>query len=213
MAALQDGSWLSTPGLYQTCINSLCAADPTLRKCNNKAIERGMPRVVILEAQDEAIAHKLEITDPDELKVHFNQRTLETDPDRRLIYIVEGLSPAVVDILGSNFMIHPAFFKDHNKVSGKNETILPSIAVAKDYVNMEYSELIVLPSGIRTSVGIRCAQTTRKVAVTRVFGDFSPTAMLSRRCSLWSSSETSSRGWNGTLRSFLSRSLPLSWAD
>jgi hypothetical protein len=115
---------------------------------------------------------------------------------------MEGLSPAFVGVLGTRFMMHPAFFRDHNKVSKSQfndrgeEILLPSIAAGKDYACLKYSELVTLPPGIKDGVGIRCAETTRKVAVTRVFGEVSLVSMLSRKCSFWSCPGTPAGGWN-----------------
>ncbi|KAM6513511.1 hypothetical protein FALCPG4_015918 [Fusarium falciforme] len=208
MATSEDGSWLSTPGPYQDFIKSLCAADPTLRKRDRKAIKRGIPwpgctpRLVVLDVQGEAISRHLETSDLDEIQKHFELRKSETTLGRRMIYILEGLSPAFVGVLGSYLMMHPAFFANHNRVSRAavnhrgEENLLPSIAAGKDHVCLKYSELVALPAGFGQGSGIHCAETGRQISTTRTFGDFSEILMLSRKCSFWSCSTTPEGGWN-----------------
>ncbi|KAH8646427.1 hypothetical protein BGZ61DRAFT_488276 [Ilyonectria robusta] len=187
MATSEDGSWLSTPGSYQDFIKSLCWADPTLRKRDRKAIKRGVPwpgctpQLVVLDVQGETISRDLETSDPDKIREHFELRKSETNPGRRMIYMLEGLSPAFIGVLGSRFMMHPTFFANHNRVSRAavnhrgEENLLPSIAAGKDHVCLKYSELVALPVG---------------------FGEFSEISMLSRKCSFWSCSTTPAGGWD-----------------
>lgn len=198
------------PGPYQDLVKALCGADPTLRHPDRKAVKRNvpwpgcLPRLVVLKVQGDHITRELETRDPSYLQKHFEQRKSEKCSDQRLIYILEGLSPEFVGVLGGQFMMHPSFFTDHKLVSRAavdhrgEEILLPSMAAARDHICLKYTELLPLPNTVNAEFGLRCAETGRHLAITRMYGEFSQIVALSRKCSFWHSTSQKG-GWDGML--------------
>ena len=206
-----DGSWVSTPGPYQDLVKSLCAADPGLLKRDSGAIKRQAPwptpnrRVLALDVQADGKVSSPVVFNLDQAQNLGSYLTERTLPDLRTIYILEGLSPDFIAVLGEHFRLHPSVFVDHQRVSVSavhhrgDENLLPT--AGRDHVTFRFSELYTLPSTIETKAGIYCPDTGRYVGVTRTYGELSDAAALGRKCSFWSASREgpAGPGWDGKL--------------
>jgi len=203
--APREGEWLCPPGPYQELIKSLIPADPRLRQRDSKTDRHGThggnatQRIVHLTLQGSAKSFQQtgEWSDLTAFRKDYldsSTASTGTNPSQNIL-LVEGISPDLVDALGTHFNIHPSFFVDHETISvfsvHPQEMVdpftLPSIANWKagaKGVTLKYFE----PLGIDPclpSFSTWCAHTDRHVAVFRVRGKIHPVVVVRRKCSIW----------------------------
>lgn len=205
-----DGEWLCPQGEYQSLVKALCASDPRLRHRDPKCVNQGTPwpprneRVnglrlgaagsfenVYQWAKDDQPKHDF-FTD-------LRQGAVVDSKDRNVL-LVEGLSPSMIEALGTTFGIHPSFFVDHERVgvfSGHHDqnsglTTLPHYPKWLDGNNaltLKYYEVLNLTQGVDTFV-MSCAESGRHVGAFRLNGWISPTVVVRRKCSIWTRTHT-----------------------
>ncbi|EWG53289.1 hypothetical protein FVEG_11752 [Fusarium verticillioides 7600] len=203
-----DGSWLSAPGPYRDLIRSLCASRPDLRS-RDETNESDWPptcynpRIVALEVQGNSVHECLETSDPRELDQHFQEYKAKKSAKRRIIYILEGLNPEFISILGGHLMIHPILFTDHlwwKSVSSTGHNI-DNIALAisaQDYICFEYPENFWLNADDNSSYQSNCLKTGR-IIIKNVLEEDYVSLTVDRKCSFWSSMLSANGGWNAVI--------------
>lgn len=189
-------------GQYASLVQRLCDADPRLRKRDTKAVSQGTPwpplsrgRVINVCAGKDKI-FRVEQDWSDAAAFVADLKTgVALDERKNNILLVEGLSPTVIDGLGSRFNINPSFFVDHERVVVFNERhdgcsdypTLPHSIRWKAGTNglmlryFEVMELNPVPDDFRMS----CADTGRHIGAVRTRGRISPVAIVRRKCSIW----------------------------
>jgi hypothetical protein len=104
----------------------LCSADPLVKepKQSTPSIisiwrpwQRAWPRVVALRLDSSgSFGTATEYQDSEVLRSHFNQRRHLNTTSQRSVYILESLGSEFAAVLGSHFQLHPALFKDHERL-------------------------------------------------------------------------------------------------
>jgi len=71
---------------------------------------KGLAQVVLLEATASGVAEfeKRDFRNTSDLRKHF-ENDITAIPKRR-IYVMEGLAPDYIDVIGSHFFMDPSFF-------------------------------------------------------------------------------------------------------
>lgn len=100
-----NGSWLSSNGPYQTTIEQCIALNPGLMKADprNEDMETraGTSRLVLIELPykktngDETVQRAFETAS--EVEAHFEE---QVDPSIHRVYLLEGLDPDFVQLVG-----------------------------------------------------------------------------------------------------------------
>lgn len=201
-----DGSWLSAPGPYRDLIRSLCASRPDLRS-PDKTNESEWPptcykpRIVALEMQGNSVRECLESSDLRELDQHFREYKAKESAKKRIIYLLEGLDPEFISILGGHLMIHPILFTDHlwwksNSSTGHNIDNIALASSAQDFICFEYFEDFWMNPDIDNNHLSNCLKTGRFAAENILGGDYT-SLTVDRKCSFWSSMLSANGSWNG----------------
>ncbi|KAF5632277.1 Mg2+ transporter zinc transport [Fusarium tjaetaba] len=191
-----DGSWLSAPGPYRDLIRSLCASRPDLRSRDETNESEWpptcyKPRIVALEMQGDSVHERLETSDPRELDQHFREYKAKESPKKRMIYLLEGLNPEFISILGGHLMIHPSLFTDHLwwkslSSTGHNIDNIALASSAQDYICFEYPEDFWFNEDDDNSYRSNCLKTGRLTVRNDLAGDY-VSLTVDRKCSFWSS--------------------------
>jgi len=217
---LLDRGWMSPPGNYQAFIESLAESDPRLRRADKKWQPDGPARAVVIEfpesAKANARSHQPVPTifyDAEQLNEYFirkNNNTSKTNGNT--IYILEGLNRHTIEIMGEHFKLHPSIFLDYVRsvqVPGckkGHSSLLASTWAARDHLVMSYREVLSLDEEAASFPHLRCIQTGRDIATTRVNGNLDCTGLLHRKAVFWTRQrEVPQGGWDCKLRTRLSR--------
>lgn len=202
----RGGNWLAAEGEYRDFVESLSVSDPRLRNRDPKAIAQKIPwedrdvRVVTLElAKDDSFGRAVEIRDSASLSRHLGGG--DRQPGARTVYVLEGLGPGFIAVLGRHFALHPSIFLEHERCivmnrrsQGESDGMpLPSVLLTREHVEMKYFELLRLdrpPESFR----LVCGRTGRHIGVARAESTFTDTGIVRRKCSLWSRT-TAQGGW------------------
>ncbi|KAF5983449.1 hypothetical protein FCOIX_3179 [Fusarium coicis] len=201
-----DGSWLSAPGPYRDLIRSLCASRPDLRSRDETNESEWPPtcynpRIVAVEMQGNSVHECLETSDPKELDQHFQEYKTKESAKKRIIYLLEGLNPEFISILGGHLMIHPILFTDHlwwksDSNTGHNIDNIALASSAEGYICLEYCEDFWMNPGINYDDLSNCLKTGRFVAK-NALGEGHGSLTVDRKCSFWSSMVSANGSWNG----------------
>ncbi|PKS05754.1 hypothetical protein jhhlp_007583 [Lomentospora prolificans] len=204
----KEGHWLAA-GDYQHTVNRLCASDPRLRLRDPKTLNLHVPftddhvRVSVLEAQeDNSFLTQARFTTPESLQDHFSSSECSR-PGRKAVYILEGMGPGFVSVMGQHFSLHPSIFVEQERVvvhdiswRGANDGVpLPSsLRGGRAHLRMRYHEVMsfdVAPRSFRWACGV----TGKHIGVSRElkWGDtvddgdqFLDVGMIVRKCGVWS---------------------------
>ena len=196
-----DGNWLCPDGPYRNLVKSLIKNDPRLKQRDAKAIAQGTiwpsPKLRIVTMELEAgmsFKQTAEWSDLGKFRQHLDSTAASTVGQRNII-LVEGLSPDLIDTLGTRFDIHPSFFVDHERVVvfTSNPTRFTDSQTIHSCINwntsnngltLKYFEpMEISPSP--QSFRLTCADSGRHVGVFRCRGRISPVAVVRRKCSIW----------------------------
>lgn len=204
-----DASWLSSEGPYNEIARRWCTVDPSIRNRDQK--NQGIPWrdqyccVVVLEVQaDETITHVEDLTSVSDLQAHINAiSSSSVQGTRRRIYLVEGLNPTFISVLGMHFTIDPSFFARHERTVlwSRHHTLLndgpipPSLSSINSFQLKYYEVLDFQPPVDHFSMS--CGVTGRHIGVTKIKGKYSSTGVVRRKCSFWYD-EKANGGWDGT---------------
>lgn len=156
---------------------------------------RSKPRVVALHLeQDNSFGTPKEYTEAEALRSYLQERSQTDKSSRRCVYILEGLSHDVNEVLRQHFRLPNTIFSDHERLialagrdtgEGGGLPFLPSAINGRDYVTLKYHEPLILsrpPKDFRNL----CETTGRHIAVTRLMNEFSDVVISRRKCTFWS---------------------------
>jgi hypothetical protein len=133
------------------------------------------------------------------------------DPVRRL-WILEGLHPSYVAILGKALDVDPRIWMGHQRISlwenqrnAGNLPVLPTLAMQQRGFTWSYCQLVHLNCAIKTFT-TRCAENERHIALTRRVRreegvGFDGVGIVHRKASFWSQTLPNG-GWNGRCLTF-----------
>lgn len=132
---------------------------------------------------------------------------------RRRVFILEGLSPSFISVLGEHFALDPSLFLEHERVvvmnrkgNGESDGIqLPSVVRERQrtgpgdrrgtgHITLQYFEPLIFnipPDSFR----FVCADTGRHIGVCWSEGDFTEVGIVRRKCTLWEW-ENEDGGWD-----------------
>jgi hypothetical protein len=211
----KEGSWLASDGTYQDVIKTLCTADPRLRNRDPKAVtqrtpwqDRGVRAVhLALRPGSNTFEKPAAFSTPASLDGHLI-KSVSKAGDRN-VYILEGLGPGFVAVLGSRFGVHPSFFLEHERVivmnrksQGESDGIaLPSMLETRQHLCLKYFEMLQFDRQ-PTSFRLVCSDTGRHIGVSRAESDFLDVGIVRRKCSMWTR-RTEGGGWDCELNDTL----------
>jgi hypothetical protein len=204
-------SWLCPEGPYSDVVKAMCAADPRLKQRDPKNITQGTrwpsmrkPTVIALElTSNQVFQRQATFTDAPTVATYLSSLDSSANGNARCsVYLVEGLSPEIVNVLGSHFGIHPGFFVSHERTvvfSTDPEEISdnylpPSLVCSKKTFLLKYFEPLCFITPI-TNFKLSCAVTGRHIGITRLRGNFSQVGIVRLKISFWSK-ENSDGGWD-----------------
>jgi hypothetical protein len=198
--------------------------NPGLRKpdpMNEKKhpLVKGNAQVVLLEAAASGVANFKEddFRNLSELRKHF-ENDIKGVPKRR-IYIMEGLAPDFIDVIGSHFFMDPSFFLRQERTCVWSNDFTPtsdalsqpSLLLPEKEFHLQYCELRQFTQVV-ANVPYFCKRTGRHVGMTPArHEEMSTTGILRRKVSWWCR-ETDGGGWDGT-QYFPSHNYLLTSAD
>ncbi|OAL07083.1 hypothetical protein IQ06DRAFT_288852 [Phaeosphaeriaceae sp. SRC1lsM3a] len=201
------GSWLCDEGPYQEYIEALSGSNPGLKKAdpNNKdgPLKRGNALVALLDSSATG--------PPDYSKPRFFVNSaelreyLETPQQegRRRIYVMEGLAPDYVSVIGGHFYMDPSFFQRQertcvwsNEFTPVSDALpQPSLLNPDKYFHLQYCELRQFNKALENRYYF-CQRTRRHVGMTAPrHKEESTTGILRRKVSWWCR-ETALGGWD-----------------
>lgn len=202
----KDVSWLCTDVAYQEYVERMCALNPSLSRPdpdNARLLpERDHGRVAMLEILQDRTVSREDFDSGPSLLDHFQPRPPAAGGHRR-IYVVEGLDPNFIGILGTEFMIDPSFFVRHERTMiwngwhhGVNDdSPLPSPLNPEESFLIKYFELRFFDA-LLPDESAACAKTGRFIRLTKLGNDFEPVGIMCRKFSFWSRVEGKG-GWDG----------------
>jgi hypothetical protein len=192
----RDGSWLCSEGSYRDLVKKMCALDPGLaiRDPKNRRVHWPAPnaQVVLLEVKDCSIErHNIDFVQASQLRTRLDHlHSLVGKGPYPRIYLVEGLTPDFISVLGTEFNIDPSFFVGHERTiiwnilhDGINDNLPPpSMLAPKKIFQIRYYEVAHFLPGF-LNFGAACGATGRHIGVTRLSGRFSSSGIVRRKYS------------------------------
>jgi len=181
----------------------LLKPDP-MNKERHKLV-KGNAQVVLLEASASGVTdfeHR-DFRNTSDLRKHF-ENDIEGVPKRR-IYIMEGLAPDYIDVIGSHFFMDPSFFLRQERTCVWSNDFTPtsdalsqpSLLLPKKEIHLQYCELRQFTRAVANDPYF-CRRTGRHVGMTPArHAEKSTTGILRRKVSWWCR-ETVGGGWDGT---------------
>jgi hypothetical protein len=192
----KSASWLSAKGIYQEHVRQNGKTSPGLRAPDpgNVKAPLGQRHAAIkwLAVQDDSSIHNIFEMPAGQDFARFNAELLKAPRGSRNVLLIEGLNPALVEVLGSRFGMDPSFFVDYERTSvwrcHHNEPNLvrplPSSRQPEHLWCITYCELREFgPKFEGHSVG--CMDTGRYIARNKEGLEFISTCVVDRKCSYW----------------------------
>ena len=199
-----DGRWLSAKGPYQDFIAKCCSLNPFLRKPDprNHLIESRTSRVSAIEFDDVQDVHRVDFDDAERLSKYLEVQDGKTVHSRKL-FILEGLDPNFVQVLGSYFAVDPSVILvqeryprlnlwDRNHGGVVDPTVLPSDVKSNARFNISYPELRFFGDDLKYFRTV-CLVTGRPILSIGFEGGPDPVGAVCRRCAFWS--RKTETGW------------------
>ncbi|WXC41208.1 hypothetical protein QX201_001024 [Fusarium graminearum] len=200
-----DGTWLSSEGPYLNLIKQSCARQPNLELPDgrNRAVilcDRQNIRASLFELGTEnQISSPTEFPTFVDLQKHFKHPRLDAC---RRIYLVEGLNPQIVALLGEQLNVDPIFFVTHERTSTylrwpyepNLAPCLPSLLDGGQSFTASYYDVRVLSEQLGT-FSVACAESGRDALRTKLGKEWEPTVILHRKCSFWKTIFTNEDDW------------------
>ncbi|KAK4169562.1 hypothetical protein QBC43DRAFT_251981 [Cladorrhinum sp. PSN259] len=207
-----------TPEQYQELRKVLSTCDPRLErsKLSEQPLAlrtwtpwtKGRARVVALDVDATGSFNQpTEYTDARQFSAVLTAKATATSTCSRSVYLLEGLTSELVNVLGAHFQIHPSMFMDHellvphvegpDRLTGESAGLpfLPSATYGREHFSFKYHEPLVL-SKPPTRFSNVCDTSGRHFAITRVMGRFSAVGVCRRKCTFWSKADRQTGGWN-----------------
>ncbi|KAF2435204.1 hypothetical protein EJ08DRAFT_580854 [Tothia fuscella] len=196
-------NWLSSPGPYQETIKKAINLNPSLAKEDPRNIytipRLGNSRLVCLDLELTGAPNldrlkQREFSNVIDLKVYLDSYHSSPLLQHRRVYIMEGLDPDFVQVIGSHFSIDPSFFlyqERHPRLEvwdrGNHRAIatprLPSLSDPKQYV-LQYPEMRNFNNELIYYRNV-CARTGRPILTIGFEGRLDPISTICRKCSIW----------------------------
>ncbi|KAL6919687.1 hypothetical protein FSHL1_003666 [Fusarium sambucinum] len=204
-----DGTWLSSEGPYLNLIKKSCTRQPNLELPDgrNRAVllcDRQNIRASLFELETEnQIPPPTEFPSFVDLQKHFK----DPRPNAcRRIYLVEGLNPQVVALLGESLNIDPIFFVTHERTSTylrwpyepNLAPCLPSLIDGSQSFTANYYDIRALSEQLGT-FSVACAESGRDALRTKLGKEWEPTVILHRKCSFWKTTFTNENDWTALI--------------
>ena len=192
-------------GSYRAKIAALCVKFPNLRYTDLKSSAQGsIGRVASLDF-DGGKPIRRNFEDPIKLQSYIRAKrspALAEDKRRRL-FLVEGLEPRLVGVLGQCFDIDPMLIARQQRTStwesyhrSGNTPLLPSLLEPDSSFHVTYYELHYYPQGLPDKLDWRCADSGRQISSSRMPGTFDRVGIVDRKVSYWSQRRKNG-GWDG----------------
>ncbi|KAF0639959.1 hypothetical protein FPSE5266_11657 [Fusarium pseudograminearum] len=204
-----DGTWIAPPGEYQKLVKDLCGSDPRLCCPDKKLLKYGIGwetrpvRAIVFEFTVSSNPGSPTIfNDMGSLQEHIEKQKKKSKNLNKAIYILENANQAMVDVIGTHLEVHPSMFMEYERsaeapaYNNGHSNLLASTWATRDYLCMNYRELVLLPDEVLGNYGLRCTTAGRNVSVTRVNGKFDSVGMVHRRCIFWSKPRVIQSGWD-----------------
>jgi hypothetical protein len=148
-------------------------------------------------------------TGPQDLRAHFNN--IDNAVSKRRIYIMEGLAPDYIAIIGGHFFMDPSFFQRQertcvwsNEFTPTSDALpQPSLLDPQRSFHLQYCELRQFSKALANKPFF-CKRTGRHVGMTAsrtLDGAGGSTTGILRRKIGWWSRETTNGGWDGKFTS------------
>jgi hypothetical protein len=196
-------------GPYRRYIEALSGSNPGLKKAdpNNKGpLIKENAKVVLLDspAIEQTKYEKTEFRNSGKLREHF-EHSPRAHSHRR-IYLMEGLAPDFVAVLGGHFFMEPTFFQRQERTCVWSNDFTPvsdalpqpSLLSPNKSFHLQYCELRQFNKALENRYYF-CQRTRRHVGMTAArHKEESTTGILRRKLSWWCR-ETSDGGWDGRL--------------
>jgi hypothetical protein len=181
----------------------LLEPDPMNKK--KHPLKKGLAQVVILEAPASGVADfkQHDFRNVSELRKHF-ENDITSVPKRR-VYVMEGLAPDYIDVIGSKFFMDPSFFLRQERTCVWSNDFTPtsdalsqpSLLSPEKEFHLQYCELRQF-THVVDNVPYFCKRTGRHVGMTAARqAEESTTGILRRKVSWWCK-KTDGGGWDGT---------------
>ncbi|KAF1939235.1 hypothetical protein EJ02DRAFT_408830 [Clathrospora elynae] len=201
------GSWLCAEGPYRKYIEALSGSNPGLKKSdpNNKdqPLKNGNALVILLDApatgQPEFTS--TEFRNEKDLRSHFQDTT--HNHNRRRIYLMEGLAPDYISIIGGHFFMEPTFFQRQERTCVWSNDFTPvsdalpqpSLLDPEKSFHLQYCELRQFNKELENRYYF-CERTRRHVGMTASRQQEKSTIGILRRKVSWWCRKTDSEGWD-----------------
>ena len=206
-------SSFAAPGRYRHDVAELANKFPSLRYNDYKKFEperrfASQSRIACCEF-DDAIPEKVRWSPIDNAKElgMFLEASHPPSPEqpRRRLFVLEGLDPECVSLLGIALEINPVIFTRHQRTAlweSQHQFVgdalsLPTLHDSRKGFMLGYCELrhIDLP---QNSFFMRCAENERYIHGTRLDGHFAEVGMVQRKATFWSH-ELGEGSWDSLL--------------
>ncbi|KAF2109352.1 hypothetical protein BDV96DRAFT_585419 [Lophiotrema nucula] len=206
------GSWLCEKGSdYQQYIAALAGSNPGLRAPDpahkNNQLTNGNATVVLLEASGTGKPRfkRQQFKHIADLKRHL--ASTDDKHDKRRIYIMEGLAPDFISVLGGHFWMDPWFFQGQERscvwssefTPASDMLPQPSVLQPEKAFRLQYCELRQFPKTM-PNVPFFCWRTNRHVGMTPPRkAEKSTVAILRRKIAFWSRQTEGNKGWDAII--------------
>ncbi|KAG8528225.1 uncharacterized protein KY384_007142 [Bacidia gigantensis] len=194
-------------GQYRGKLASLRGKYPSLKYPDLQSPVQGCGgRVVSLEFSKDNDPIRKDFTDPSKLRLYIEAKQCASSTERitRRLFLVEGLEPGLMSVVGHCFNIDPtlvvrqqrtAHWEPYHK-SG-NTPLLPSLLEPSRSFHVPYYELHYYPEGLPDKLDWRCADSGRQINSSRMPGTFDRVGIADRKVSYWS--QKRGDGWDAIL--------------
>ena len=176
----QNGGQHLAKGRYAAGVDKLCLKYPNLQYSDTTrplGATLAASRVIALEFFPGKEPTRTEFGDIHSLQEHFRQRPTDTNATRkRRLYMLEGLDPLFLGILGEELDIDPNLILRHQRTAiwengheSGNTPCLPLLDPAKIF-SIVYYELRYFPQVSHGSLSWRSANDCRHISLSRLGG-------------------------------------------
>jgi hypothetical protein len=175
-------------------------------------LDPGIGKAAVLEFHDGTVTED-RFDHADKLLKYWDRLGKESPPKcNRRLYLLEGLPPKYIEILGSRFRIDPNVFarqvrSDILKLLDdmRDVPLLSSHPTSKESFLIRYHELRDFDDRIH-DYELRSVNQLRRISVSKFDGKFDCVGMVRKNASFWFKKDEDG-GWNGMSRPVTTRSI------
>ena len=149
-------------------------------------------RVAVVEIREEGGMEQTVFDSPGDLDGYMEGSSPRYKACKHRLYVLEGLGPAYVGVLGSRLRMAPFVFAEQTLRGGTRKeqaTILPSQHGPETFFTMQYVELHIFPDAQINNLGACCTYQDRKIWTTMVNSKLDEVGHVHRIASYWSRQE------------------------